>query len=99
MAQDVETTHIRAITATTASMQARAEPIKMESQQRIEPVAGLLTDAPLCQYLVEHIDGWRILWRVSEGEPTDAVFEPAVGWPWRMAYCFDHGGILGRSAA
>ena len=45
----------------------------------------LLTSAPTGHYLFEHIDGWLLTWRLSEGEPDDEALEPAVGWPWLVA--------------
>ena len=42
--------------------------------------ADLLADAPFGDYLLEQADGWLILWRLSEGEPSDGAFEPAEQW-------------------
>jgi hypothetical protein len=42
--------------------------------------AELLEDAPLGDYLLEQSGIWRILWRLSEGEPPDGAFEPAESW-------------------
>jgi hypothetical protein len=42
--------------------------------------AELLDDVPIGQYLVEHRGLWRILWRISEGEPPDGALEPADDW-------------------
>jgi hypothetical protein len=45
----------------------------------------LLAGAPLGQYLLEFIDGWLVLWRISEGAPDDEALEPAAHWPWLAA--------------
>jgi hypothetical protein len=36
---------------------------------------------PSGTYLVEEVDGLRILWRMTEGEPEDAALAPATLWP------------------
>lgn len=45
----------------------------------------LLKDAPTGQYLLELVDGWLLLWRLSEGEPDGDALESATHWPWSMA--------------
>jgi hypothetical protein len=45
----------------------------------------LLENAPSGQYLLELVDGWRLLWRLTEGEPEDEALEPAAHWPWLTA--------------
>ena len=37
-------------------------------------------DAPTGEYVIERRGIWRILWRLSEGEPPDGALEPATGW-------------------
>jgi hypothetical protein len=42
---------------------------------------ALLDGAPLGHYLLEERGGWRIVWRLGEGEPPDGALEPGSGWP------------------
>ena len=36
---------------------------------------------PCATYLVEDVDGRRILWRLSEGEPCESAYAPLPLWP------------------
>jgi hypothetical protein len=51
----------------------------LEALPEADP-ADLLVDVPLGDYLLEQADGWLILWRLSEGEPSDDALEPAADW-------------------
>jgi hypothetical protein len=43
-------------------------------------VVVLLEGVPCGDYLLECRDGWRILWRLTDGEPPDGALEPAEAW-------------------
>jgi hypothetical protein len=45
-----------------------------------DPACALLREAPMGDYLLELVDGWRLLWRLSEGEPPDGAFDAAEAW-------------------
>jgi hypothetical protein len=51
----------------------------------LDDPAELLDEAPIGQYLVEWHGVWRILWRLSEGEPQDGALEPVEGWVFMSA--------------
>lgn len=48
-------------------------------------LANLLEGAPAGQYFLELVDGWLLLWRLSEGEPDSDALESAICWPWSTA--------------
>jgi hypothetical protein len=45
-----------------------------------DPACALLLGEPMGEYLLELRPGWRIVWRISEGEPPDGALEPAETW-------------------
>ena len=45
-----------------------------------EDTAVLLADMSPGEYLLEQRGRWRILWRLTEGEPPDGALEPAADW-------------------
>jgi hypothetical protein len=45
-----------------------------------EDTAALLADVSPGEYLLEQRGRWRILWRLTEGEPSSEVLEPAGDW-------------------
>jgi hypothetical protein len=45
------------------------------------PVHELLREAPPGSYLLEEVDGQRILWRTTGDEPDEATLAPASLWP------------------
>jgi hypothetical protein len=42
----------------------------------------LLGDVPVGTYLLELLSDRLVVWRLSDGEPSDEAFEPAASWPW-----------------
>jgi hypothetical protein len=46
-----------------------------------DPLADILASVPVGIYLVEQRGDARLLWRISEGEPSDEALAPAALWP------------------